>query len=192
MLLEAARQLDIDLSRSWMVGDKADDVLAGKAAGCKTVLLRTGESEGQTCDPDVVAGDLKQAADAILADSLPAGQTYPVMQDPSADLLKRIERIMVEIRNELRQSNRMARHSDFSVLKMAGVLVEVFALAVLFWAAVGAVDIASLSSFGAIHLRLVTAVALQLLALTFFLLDRKRCVSPFRHPMSPGALLRHS
>ncbi len=36
---DAARARNIDLSRSFMVGDKASDVAAGRAAGCTTVLL---------------------------------------------------------------------------------------------------------------------------------------------------------
>jgi D,D-heptose 1,7-bisphosphate phosphatase len=39
MLLEAAHKFNIDLSASWMAGDDARDILAGKAAGCKTALL---------------------------------------------------------------------------------------------------------------------------------------------------------
>ena len=39
MLLEATAKYNIDLSSSWMVGDSMDDVLAGKRAGCKTVLI---------------------------------------------------------------------------------------------------------------------------------------------------------
>lgn len=42
MLLTAARDLGLDLSRSWMVGDKVCDLKAGAAAGCRTVLVRTG------------------------------------------------------------------------------------------------------------------------------------------------------
>lgn len=42
MLLEAARQLGIDLSASHMVGDTLDDVEAGHRAGCRSVLVRTG------------------------------------------------------------------------------------------------------------------------------------------------------
>lgn len=38
LLLQAAKELNIDLSRSVFLGDKASDVLAGKAAGCKTVI----------------------------------------------------------------------------------------------------------------------------------------------------------
>lgn len=42
MLLKAAGDLNLDLSRSWMIGDKLDDLRAGAAAGCRTVLVRTG------------------------------------------------------------------------------------------------------------------------------------------------------
>lgn len=42
MLLRAAREHELDLGRSWMVGDMVSDVLAGRNAGCKkTVLLRS-------------------------------------------------------------------------------------------------------------------------------------------------------
>ena len=51
MILSAAEELDIDLAASYIVGDKIDDVMAGKAAGVgKTVLVRTGKpvtSEGE-------------------------------------------------------------------------------------------------------------------------------------------------
>ncbi|MCM8748091.1 HAD family hydrolase [Thermomicrobiaceae bacterium CFH 74404] len=39
MLLAAAADLGLDLSRSWMVGDILDDIEAGKRAGCRTVLV---------------------------------------------------------------------------------------------------------------------------------------------------------
>jgi D-glycero-D-manno-heptose 1,7-bisphosphate phosphatase len=39
MLLEAARRHDIDLRRSWMVGDSEKDVEAGRRAGCRTILV---------------------------------------------------------------------------------------------------------------------------------------------------------
>lgn len=45
MLLRAAREHSLDLNRSWMVGDSERDVLAGKAAGCSTVLVKTGVEE---------------------------------------------------------------------------------------------------------------------------------------------------
>jgi D-glycero-D-manno-heptose 1,7-bisphosphate phosphatase len=44
MLLEAARRHDIDLCRSWMIGDSPKDVEAGKAAGCRTILVNAEET----------------------------------------------------------------------------------------------------------------------------------------------------
>jgi D-glycero-D-manno-heptose 1,7-bisphosphate phosphatase len=43
MLLKAAEDFNIDLSRSWMIGDGENDIKAGKAAGCKTVLIGDGD-----------------------------------------------------------------------------------------------------------------------------------------------------
>ncbi len=72
MLLQAARDFDLDLGRSFMVGDKADDIEAGKRAGCRTLLVRTGlgrESEARLASaataPDLVVDDLAAAAHAI-------------------------------------------------------------------------------------------------------------------------------
>ena len=39
MILKASEDLNIDLSRSWIIGDSENDIRAGKAAGCKTILL---------------------------------------------------------------------------------------------------------------------------------------------------------
>ena len=42
MLLQAARELQLDLSQSWMFGDRHSDIEAGFNAGCQSVLLKTG------------------------------------------------------------------------------------------------------------------------------------------------------
>lgn len=43
MLLKAAEDFNIDLERSWMVGDSKNDIIAGKRAGCKTALIGAGD-----------------------------------------------------------------------------------------------------------------------------------------------------
>lgn len=43
LLLRAAEDFHIDMHQSWMVGDSANDVQAGKNAGCRTVLLGSGQ-----------------------------------------------------------------------------------------------------------------------------------------------------
>src|SRR4051812_37254796 len=42
MILQAERQLALDLPRSWVIGDAPRDVDAGKAAGCRTILVKNG------------------------------------------------------------------------------------------------------------------------------------------------------
>jgi histidinol phosphatase-like enzyme len=39
MILKAAKDFNIDLSRSYFIGDDKTDIQAGRAAGCKTILL---------------------------------------------------------------------------------------------------------------------------------------------------------
>jgi D-glycero-D-manno-heptose 1,7-bisphosphate phosphatase len=65
MLLDAARDLGIDLSRSFMVGDRWRDVAAGRAAGCKTFLIEMDYDE-QRVEPDWPVASLAQAVDIIL------------------------------------------------------------------------------------------------------------------------------
>ncbi len=68
MLIRAAREHGLDLSRSWMVGDKDIDVQAGHNAGCRSVLVRTGYGAGQAPGAaEHVAPSLSEAVDHILA-----------------------------------------------------------------------------------------------------------------------------
>lgn len=63
MLLKAAQDLNIDLSKSYIVGDSENDIGAGKAAGCKTVLLNT---ECENYGQDISVGSLKAFVDQYL------------------------------------------------------------------------------------------------------------------------------
>jgi len=73
MLLQAARDFKLDLTSCFMIGDKTDDILAGKRAGCRTMLVRTGQGRSseisfQSIDPrpDYIVDDLLTAS-AIIA-----------------------------------------------------------------------------------------------------------------------------
>jgi len=68
MIEEAVRDLDIAPTLSWMIGDKAIDIDCGRAAGCRTILVRTGYGANHAgSEPDHFAEDIKQAAEIILA-----------------------------------------------------------------------------------------------------------------------------
>ena len=41
LLIKAAKDFNIDLKKSWMIGDKASDIVAGKSAGCKTIMIKS-------------------------------------------------------------------------------------------------------------------------------------------------------
>lgn len=73
MLLRAADEHAIDLSRSWLVGDTIGDLGAGDAAGCRTVLVRTGYGARTAAQltpgipaPEAVVADIGAAVEYIL------------------------------------------------------------------------------------------------------------------------------
>ena len=69
MLQVAARRYDIDLENSTMIGDKLADIEAGQAAGCRTILVRTGygSDEEQYVGPQtVVCDDLLSAVKCLV------------------------------------------------------------------------------------------------------------------------------
>lgn len=74
MLENAARELGLDLQRSWVVGDQWRDIELARRAGARGILVRTGYGAGLEADwprdvarPPVVCDDLMAAADHIIA-----------------------------------------------------------------------------------------------------------------------------
>jgi len=77
MLLDAAAALGVDLRSSWMVGDTDADITAGRAAGCRTLLIR---------HPGSVHKRLHAVGPDVVADSLNAGVKQLGLQ-PSETLI---------------------------------------------------------------------------------------------------------
>ena len=109
MLLRAAEELDIDLSRSWMVGDLPSDVGAGLAAGARTVLLDVGCLSYDDADevPDEVAGaaiarNLAHAAALILATDSAPPLPDELMRPP--DELRSLQEELTTLPDELKAS----------------------------------------------------------------------------------------
>ncbi len=66
---QAARELDIDFSGSFVVGDMAMDIEAGRVLSCQTVLVTTGPQERSNIanSPDYIADSLLEAAQWIIS-----------------------------------------------------------------------------------------------------------------------------
>jgi D-glycero-D-manno-heptose 1,7-bisphosphate phosphatase len=78
MIEQAAGELGLDLTRSFMVGDRPIDVACGHAAGVRSVLVRSGHSSGGTeapaglAEPDAILNNLMEAVGWILRSSSPS------------------------------------------------------------------------------------------------------------------------
>ena len=66
MLLDAAREMGIALESSYMVGDRASDVEAGEAAGCRTVFIDLDYRERRPANPTFTVRSVAEAVDCIL------------------------------------------------------------------------------------------------------------------------------
>jgi D-glycero-D-manno-heptose 1,7-bisphosphate phosphatase len=67
MLLDAARDLGLDLARSWMIGDRWRDIDCGQRAGVRTVFIDFGYDEPLHAAPDFTVKSFPEAARIILA-----------------------------------------------------------------------------------------------------------------------------
>jgi D,D-heptose 1,7-bisphosphate phosphatase len=69
MLIQASERYYIDLEASWMVGDHMRDIIAGKTAGVKTILIRNLEQISSDRQADHICKSLSQAVDLILTEN---------------------------------------------------------------------------------------------------------------------------
>lgn len=76
MLLDAASEWNIDLARSFMVGDRWRDVEAGRAAGCFTFFIDYEYAERRPDKPDAVIGSLAEASRLIIRETYLKRSSY--------------------------------------------------------------------------------------------------------------------
>jgi D,D-heptose 1,7-bisphosphate phosphatase len=80
MLLRAAQDFALDMESSVMIGDKPTDVMAGRNAGCRTILFAARCGAELSCRPDWVADDWHQLEGLILVQK---GVRHRCAQHPS-------------------------------------------------------------------------------------------------------------
>jgi D-glycero-D-manno-heptose 1,7-bisphosphate phosphatase len=167
MLLKASLERNIDLAGSWSIGDSLRDAQAGRAAGCRTVLIVEDAAQGAVAGKDgavdFVAASLEEAVSVVLKHSRKPGFKGEPHADPAATLQ--------EILNFLRMIDRRQQTEDFTLARMVGAVAQVLAVIALVWALFG---LLSAESVGIPMLRILYVIALQLIAMTFLLLSAKR------------------
>lgn len=79
MALQAAHEIRLDLSRSWMIGDKPADLALGDAIGAPSILVRTGHGNVHAnlaqAQGRIVQADLAAAVDVVLEHTAAASRS---------------------------------------------------------------------------------------------------------------------
>lgn len=175
LLLQAAEDLDLDLTRSWMIGDRPSDIEAGARAGCRTIRVAGGDAPdapGAT-RPCFQAGSLLEAARMVEQQtsrhsraSDPAGASDPGAESPN----EQHTRILAEIRDLLDRQHRRGRQEDFSFLRLFGTFAQMLAVVLALWGLFALFDSASVGSAAA---RFGLAAFLQLVVITTYLTEHR-------------------
>ena len=170
MLLLAAGELDLDLTRSWMIGDSLRDVQAGRAAGCRTIMIDPdGPPDDKPPEADAVLPSLADAVRYLLSHPGRGSNPHPADEDPAAESTSLLRQILTTQQQQLRA----AVAGDFSVLSLFGAIVQIFALAFAVWGLFALIEGGDQMSLAAL-LRFLLAIFAQLLALTLFFLAKQR------------------
>ena len=198
MLLKASKDLDIDLSDSWMIGDQPRDIAAGISAGCKTILLGKNPyiqpNITETEKPDHKAVNMKEAVNIIKqyqrrnkpepvhAEVSHEQNHQPMLQPPAAeektgpveieDDPRQTNQLLNEIIEQLKFNQRTRMFDEFSVTRMLAGITQVAALSG-FALAVYLVTKPQ-RNIDEILLYLGFAIFLQALALTFYIMNERK------------------
>ena len=105
MLLQAARDLNLDLANSWMIGDQDRDIEAGNAVGCRTIRVGNAAGTGDTVRAFAVSPTFAEAVDVVLGNTKSKGQ-HPGGDDaPSNDLVP-LRRAVLDLSEDIRGQGR--------------------------------------------------------------------------------------
>ena len=202
MLLKAADEMDIDLSKSWMIGNSPRDIEAGQKAGCKTILIdnstHTKKLEPIKPLPDYKAVNIKEAVNIIkkLARSStkqiginpqqkikkePAEKHTQIEQDTEKmdektnsdyNQADRTEQLLTDILEQLKNIHRGELFGEFSIMRLLAGAVQIFVPFCLL------ISIWFLMSptdeHNSVFIAIGFAVVLQLMALTFYIMQGRK------------------
>ena len=156
MLLRAAKELNLDLPGSWMVGDSPRDVEAGQRAGCRTIRVRSTAEEGGEAAHMDAGGDEDAQADFTVRNLVDAARVIvrehsgaPVLAAGEFDAsgaktaggmsvrapLEKMSnsQVLREIAGHLREQELIEDESDFSIPRLVASLFQMLAIVALVW-----------------------------------------------------------
>jgi len=200
MLIAAAEELDIDLTESWLIGDSARDIDAGKSAGCKTILIQNAAHnrtiEPGATAPDYMAVNMKEVLNIIKQNNrtnqkmeteqiqttpekpktepLIPFTTPPQRETPASQTAfpSRQEELLAEILDQLRRNQRTEMFAEFSVTRLMAGIVQVLVLPCLL---IGLWLLMSPNRRPeSIVISLAFALVFQVMALTFFVMQKNK------------------
>lgn len=118
LIEQASDELNIDLSKSWMVGDTTTDIMTARRAGVRSILVNTGyagRDEKWPCLPDFECSSFVDAADLIV-------RRWPVLRARVAELVNNIESGAVVLVGGLARSGKSTWAASLAaVLKERGM-----------------------------------------------------------------------
>ncbi len=175
MILQAAQELDLDLTRSWMMGDAARDVQAGEQAGCRTMWLTRDPASGD--DPEVsptfVVKDLCEAADLVERDMMASEndkREQPQVHIETSPSDDSVIELLKQISDQQQRAQRDHSQHDFSLLRLFGSLLQMLAIVVAIWGTMSLLD----DNHPAASARLLLACFLQVSSISTHIIDHNR------------------
>ena len=202
MLLAAADEMDIELSRSWVIGNSGRDIEAGLRAGCKTVLLNQSPHQklpepGQP-NPDYKAVNMREAVNIIKkyhrsshkhpakAQSAPKPQALSASQDAEPRQAKksgtvlneekisgdRTEQLLNSILRQLKSMHRDDIFGEFSIMRLMAGIVQIIVLFCLLISIWFLLSPARQDN--SVLITLGFAILLQLMSLTFYIMHGRK------------------
>jgi D,D-heptose 1,7-bisphosphate phosphatase len=174
MVLQAAHDMHLDLSQSWLIGDQDRDVAAGRAAGCRTILLTADRQRGAQANSTLTVNTFDRAVQAILTHRRNGTAVHEMRQGAFRPRAGRehveddgsTQRVLRDLVDELRAQR--TRRGEFTPSRAAAALLQ---LLVLLMATLGMLQLENSEMFSR---WMMGAVLVQLLVLSLLVLDGSR------------------
>ena len=200
MLLAAAKELDIDLSQSWVIGNSGRDIEAGLRAGCKTILINHSSHYKQPRpgepNPDYKSVNMKETVNIIKkhhrsshkagdhAQPVPIPQTEPTLQTTEQPAQRQAapeeqdtagegtEQLLSAILAQLRSMQRADMFGEFSIMRLMAGVIQVIVLFCLLISIWFLMGPARQDN--SVLIALGFAMVFQLMSLTFYIMQRRK------------------